>query len=202
MLNVPLTSKPVVYLPADTLQVGDALLFEHRIHQSVVVRGIRLVTGSKFVHVGTVEDPLCSMLPTAPPDPVVMEQLITRTFERVALYLGAPAGTVVHALRPKFPIEPLDMTLLERSVYGYLGIADCLLNHGIGLIPGLHWRHRAMLGLLTPNHIVCSALAAKRYRLYLHTDWAPDYRVVEPDQFYNHSESFDYLGRVSFPSLP
>ena len=28
-----------------------------------------------------------------------------------------------------------------------------------------------MLGLLTPNHIVCSALAAKRYRLDLHTDW-------------------------------
>jgi hypothetical protein len=191
MLNVPLSSKPVRYLPVDTLLPGDLLLFEYRIRQSLVERGIRLVEGSKFVHCGTIEQPRPGCAP------IVMEALSPqRRFDELAVYTGSPDGTVVHVLRPKFPIEPLDLSLVTRESYGYLGIVDSLINHGLKLVLFGHWRFRAMLGLLTPNALICSALSARRYRLDRHADWCPDYRVVEPDDYYNHPESFDYLGRA------
>lgn len=193
MLTVPLSCLRQIKVPASQLQAGDALLFQYREHQSVAERGIRLVTGSVFVHIGTVERPRPDV------SPIVMEQLSPhRLFEELPLYTGAPQGTEVHALRPRFPVEPLDPALLVREPYGYLGILDSLLNHGLSRVTLRHWRYRAMLGLLTPDRIVCSALAAKRYRLDQHTDWAPDFRVVEPDDYVNHHESFDYLGQVAF----
>lgn len=192
MIHVPLSCHAPMHIQASQLQVGDALLFEYRVNQTIAERGIRLVTGSKFVHVGTVEQPY------PPFAPIVMEQMTLRLFEEVALYTGAPDGTVVHLVRPKFEVEPLDPTLLQRANYGYLGIGDCLLNHGLSALTLRHWRYRAMMGLLTPGRIVCSALAAKRYQLWKHTDWCLDWRTVEPDDYYNHSESFDYIGQVAF----
>ena len=193
MINVPLKLRVTAPIPASQMLVGDALLFDYRSAQTFVERGIRLITGSEFVHIATVEQPRedCTK--------IVMEAISPRRlFEEVPLYAGVPGDTVVHLLRPKFPVEPLDFTLLARETYGYLNVLDCLLNHAIDRVTLRHWRYRAMLSHLTPNQLDCSALVAKRYQLWKHAPWCTDFRVLEPDDYYNRNESFDYLGQVAW----
>ncbi len=175
--------------PRTHLRHGDVLVYKYRSHQSILVRGIRLVTGSRFVHVGVVVE-------TADHRKFVLEQLGQRVHIPLENYTGA-MGSEIHVVRPKFPVRPLDPNLMDTTAYGYLGIVDCLINHGLGRVL-TYWDYRPILSRLWSENIICSALVALVLNLEKHAPWCQFYRVMEPDDFVNHPETFTDLGLVDW----
>ena len=173
------------------LRHGDVLLFEHRSHQSFFVRGIRLICGSRIVHCGVIQQATAIDVEVddLPIDYLlVLEQLAERTFEPLQFY-HEDAGEVIHAVRPRKYPPKTDPSRFNRLGYGYWGIVDCLLNHLMGRITLGHWRKRRMLGLLKPNNVICSQLVGLCLGL-------PDWGLMEPDDYFNDSARFEYLGIV------
>lgn len=170
------------------LEHGDVLLFAHAPeHQSLFVRGIRLVTGSTFVHAGVVVDNGQYKL--------VLEQLAERTFEPVDYY-RPDVGASIHVLRPKFDVPPTDPSLINRNGYGYWSIADCLANHLVGLFSKRDYKVR--FGKIKPDNVECAGLVAQALGLQDRALWCKDNKVVEPDDYFNHDETFWYLGVVDW----
>jgi len=166
------------------------LYTHHRTGQSLMVRGIRLVTGSRYVHCAVVQDFGYTKL--------VLEQLGERTFTDLRLYRD-DAGEHIYVARPAFdPPKPPRGAFFQKIAYGYLGIVDCLINHAICRLSWGKWVYRPMLGRLTPRNIICSTLVAQVLDLSRNTTWCKCPAVVEPDDYYNHRESFSFLGEVDW----
>ena len=176
-------------IPASDLRHGDVLLYEHKRNQSLFVRGIRLITGSKFSHVGIVQDVSYTKL--------ILEQLSEREYSDFHFY-KPDVGEVIHIVRPRFPVPPTDSRLINHQGYGHWGIVDCLINHALGRLLFGKWTYRPMLSLLKPDNIICSALVATVLRLNFSAPWCSYLQVVEPDDYYNHAETFQYLGIVDW----
>ena len=174
------------------LQHGDVLIYEHKSHQSFLVRAIRLITGSKFVHAAVVVK--------VNEELYILEQQQQRMHSRIDFYY-AFVGEVIHCVRPKFEVDT-NINILDfyRENYGYINILDCLLNHTVSILTLKHWVFKPILvKLFRTKTIVCSALVAKVINLFSHAAWCKHITTIEPDDYYNHKETFDYLGIVVWP---
>ena len=75
-----------------------------------------------------------------------------------------------------------------------------LVNHLIGLFKK-GWVYRPYLCRLTPKRDNCSGVVAIQLNLeYNASEWCGSNRMIEPDDFYNHTETFEYLGEVVWPT--
>ena len=174
-------------MKASELKHGDILLYEEGRQATTASRLIRLVTGSKFTHVSIVQEIYRIKF--------VLEQLGERTHSYVPLYYVAP-GEVVHCVRPKFTPVKATVKIFERKPYGYWSICDVAINHFIGLF-NKNWVYRPwfMRWVKNPN-IDCSILVGEALNLKDEASWCNHLGVLEPDDFYNHTETFEYLGVV------
>jgi|GEM_PF-6710782 len=165
------------------LRHGDALLYIET-KPTWIDKGIQVITGSNCIHVSMV---LFNN---------VFEQVLHRRMVPLNQYSNYLAdGEIILALRPKFNIAINPDEINTSSFYGFTGILDQLMNHLLGrLIP--RYKHTAFLTRIWG--LDCSGLVANILNLEHNCDWCHDYRVVEPDDFMNHGESFDYLGRVEW----
>ena len=171
---------------ASDLKHGDVLLYRWRSGQSFYERGIRLVTGSQYVHCGIVQDTVL--------DRVVLEQLTKRTFTSVAAYRGEDGAEIV-AVRPVFKVPVTKAPLLNNNAYGYAAIVDSLVNHLMGRL-SKGWTPRPIFGSEDASTVDCATLVARALDLPTKTTWCKYTEVVEPDDYYNHTETFMPLGTV------
>lgn len=180
-----------VIVNASDLQHGDVLLYEHKKYATFLSRLIRIIIGNKMTH--------SSVIIKVDNRKFVLEQLAIRTHSYLPFYY-AFEGETIHCIRPKFtPPSIMLNSDFERQKYGNLAIIDCAINHFIGLITDGRWKYRPILAkLFNSKRIICSALVAKILRLDLNTKWCNDYHVVEPDDFINHCEDFNYLGIINW----
>jgi hypothetical protein len=173
------------------LQHGDVLLFNRRQHQSITVRLIRLITGSQFTH--------CGIVVKVDGQLYVLEQMNERMHSRLDFYYAKLGETVVCS-RPKFTVDP-NVNILDfyRENYGYTNIIDCAINHFMHRITFGKWEFRPILvPRLKAATIICSALVATVLQLDKHATWCKYLGVVEPDDYANHTETFDILGEIEF----
>jgi len=173
------------------LKHGDVLLYEHKKKASLFVRGIRFITGSRIEHCGIVLD--------VDNQKFILEQMSERMHSYLPFYYAKP-GEVIHCVRPKFAIPEMDnKTLCKRIDYGYLSICDCLLNHLFGRITFGNWVYRPMLKRwFNTQTIICSTLVATALKLNNNVKWCNYLEVVEPDDYWNHTEDFMYIGIVDW----
>ena len=157
------------------LQHGDVLCFTYMKHQNFFERGIRLVEGSRFVHVGAVQQ--LGFVP------YVLEQNAHITYREVSSYT-IPDGAEMWCFRPKYSVPTT--LLFDDAPYNYLLILDCLINHGMGRLFKT-WRRRVMFGRFSRNQI-CSTLVSYAIRCWPNA-------LPEPDDFAN-SDQMTPMGRV------
>jgi hypothetical protein len=176
--------------PSDLMH-GDVLLYERKKNISLMVRGIRFVTGNKFTHSGFVVE--------VERNRYIVNQLNYRQKTHIDIYEPLP-GEVIHCVRPTFAIPEQDEDeLFYRRAYGYLSIMDCLINHAMGRISFGHWTYRPLLKkLFNTRTVICSTMVADALNLKKNTQWCRYYEVVEPDDYANHSENFMYVGIVDW----
>lgn len=162
------------------LKHGDVLCFKYLgNHQNLVERGIRLIEGSRFVHVGIVQSVFGATL-------LLQQDGGWRTFGRVADY-KLPAGAEMWCFRPMPQmVPPMNVDLFKQEGYNYGLILDCLINHAIEQVL-LHWNRREFFGRLSKKQI-CSTLVA-----YALNYWPR--AVPEPDDFAN-SALLSPMGKV------
>ena len=175
------------------LQHGDVILFEKRRQRGFLPSAIRLVTGSKYTHVGVVINVGGVKL--------VLEQLTRRRISLLKFYYTEQENyEFLHVVRPRFGV-PLFISpeWFRDRKYGYLGLLDSLVNHSAGLIDS-KWKYKPTFSGMNPKNLDCSGLVATVLNLGCATDWVKvGYEsVVEPDDFANHPENFDYLGELVF----
>jgi len=171
----------------DQLQNGDVLLYEHKRHISFFALAIRIITGSKFVH--------SSIIINKSNNKFVLEQLSIRSHCFLPFYYAFP-GEIIHAVRPFFPVPEIDNSYFNREGYGYRNIIDSLINHTVGLI-FKNWKYIPFISVHSTKDN-CSVLIAKILKLSTNAIWCKFPEVVEPDDYFNHSESFHYLGVVDW----
>lgn len=169
------------------LKHGDVLLYQWKKHGNFFVRAIRLITGSKIVHSGIVIE--------KDGDKFIVEAMGYRMHSYVPLY-HAYHGEVIYCVRPKFPIPYMPDTLFERRRYGYLNIVDCLVNHFLGLFNSKHVYTPYCAHYFKNTNLMCSALVAKALKLPENTKWCNYIEVVEPDDYWNHNETFTRMGVI------
>lgn len=178
-------------MKASDLLHGDVLLFDWRAHQSIYERGIRLITGSRFVHCAIVQ----SIVLMANEDGMpyvfvnhVLEQLQERRCEPVELYKPDPQCSII-CVRPKFTPLSFNAGFVNHAGYNYWSIADSLINHFLHRLTLKRWRFWPMLTKLKPDLCDCSQLVADVLGM---ARWD----ICEPDDFIN--SSFDNLGAVEW----
>ena len=177
------------------LRHGDVLLFDWRAHQTFYERAIRLITGSRFVHCGVVQQPrLVVGNPYGPPGQtceflVVLEQLQECRCEPVELYRPDIQCAII-CMRPKFQPLPFDPANVNHDGYNYWAIADSLINHALHRLTLKRWQFRPMLTKLKPDLRDCSQLVA----LVLGDK---EWQTCEPDDFFN-DQHFDNLGIIEW----
>lgn len=167
------------------LKHGDVVLYEHRTHQSLLARCIRLITGSKYTHAGII-----LMINGSP---VIFEQLGRRIYRFVELY-NVDLGEHAYIYRPKFKVPGTDRSLFKYKTYGYLKLVDCLINHFFSLFYFQH-EYKPYLGKYAKTKI-CSQLVADCLDLKNKVDWCKYHEVVEPDDYANHDENFLFMGQL------
>jgi hypothetical protein len=173
------------------LQHGDVLLFNRRQHQTITERLIRLITGSQYTH--------CGIVVKVDGQLYVLEQMTERMHSRLDFYY-AKLGEVIVCARPKFEIDQ-NINILDfyRENYGYTNIIDCALNHLFGRVTFGKWEFKPILvPRIKASTIICSALVATVLQLDKHAAWCKYVGVVEPDDYYNHAETFNILGTIDF----
>lgn len=146
-------------------------------------RGVWVVTGNSCVHCGLVVF-----------TDTVIEQSFTRRVHHPAseVYKSILKSESLRVVRPRFPVT-LDLSLVTvGNFYGVWTILDLLINHGMGWV-FKSWTYRPWLTSLFGGR-VCSSLVAGILMVDKHAEWCHDTRVVEPDDFVNHPESFEDLG--------
>ena len=158
---------------------GDVLCYEHATRAKLMVRGIRLIEGNKLVHTGIVRKIDGKMF--------VLQQL----FERQHCYLPfyyPEMGEVIHCYRPKFVIVDIDeKKWFRRESYGYLCLADELINHMLGRLTLKHWQFKPLLqNFFNYQHCDCSVMVAEMLDLETTTKWCRSNRIVEPDDYSLH----------------
>ena len=169
------------------LRHGDVLIYEYREGQSIYAKLITLITGSKYAHCSVV-------LEYGKGRFFVLEQMTQRMHSMLEIY---NPKEIVHCVRPKFTVSKfVQPKWFERKTYGYANIADALINHFIGVFLR-NWRYRPYFSKKWKNPD-CSTLVSIVLNLKLNTRWVEFDSVVEPDDFYNHDESFEYLGEVKW----
>ena len=170
------------------LQPGDVLLHKDRT-PSFGARGIRLITGSKYTH--------CSLVL---PDGSILEQGLKRR-----IHFGLKAyckktltqGESLELARPKFEPRFNYAYVTTGDFYGWNCIVDALINHGLGRVAdlfGCHYTYKPWLSRFWG--LDCSALVASASRLDECVAWCYENRIVEPDDFANHPESYELLGEL------
>ena len=174
---------------ASALKHGDVLIYEHPEDAPPVERAIRLVEGSRFIHCGVVVWTVDSGL-------LVLEQPDGRVWAPVCNYQAHP-GEIIHAVRPKFLTPATDYKLLTPMSYGYLMIADAMINHGLGWVKQ-GWQYKPFLSPLTPNNVNCAGLVGLQLQLPKNTAWCKSIWTLEPDDYFNHTETFHYLDTVEW----
>jgi hypothetical protein len=170
------------------LRTGDVLIYEHTSRTPLLVRMIRLITGSQYTHAGVFigQGRMGG----------VLEQLYVREFEFISKY-KREKGEVITVWRPRFELPTiLYGEICGTQIYGVLCILDDLLQHGLGYIPG--YKKRPILARLSTN-LTCSALVAKVLQLDRNCDWLSDFRLCEPQHIPAHPETFEYLGELELP---
>jgi len=156
----------------EDLKHGDVILYDS--HKTFIEKCIRLVIGSRFTHVGIVQDYHGEL--------VVLEQVTRRKWTPVSTY--ADPGTL-HVFRPRFKVQPTDYSLFVNAPYAQALCVDHLINHGIGrIIPG--WRHRKMISrLIQRSRFDCGYLVSTCLGYWPNL-------TPEPDDFC--SMSMQYMG--------
>lgn len=171
------------------LRHGDVLLYERSKRINLYSRVIRLIIGSKVVHV--------SILQELNGELYVLEQSLSRSCLHVSFY-EALDGEVISCARPKFKAPPTNLKLFKRGRYSYISIFDSLLNHTLNQIYP-KWIFKPLLvRLFKVTKFMCSALVAKALKLDEKFDWAIYPSVVEPDDFVNRIDLFEQLGVVEW----
>jgi hypothetical protein len=165
---------------------GDVLLFNWQAHQSIYERGIRLITGSRFVHCAIVQEVILGPYVRTI---LVLEQLQERRCEPVELYKPDPQCSII-CMRPKFTPLPFNAAFVNHAGYNYWSIADSLINHLLHRLTLKRWQFRPMLTKLKPDLYDCSQLVAKLLNDKL-------WQTQEPDDFFNNS-AFDNLGIIEW----
>ena len=167
----------------EELQDNDVLVYEETKRIPLLVRLIRLSTGSRYTHAGIFigQGRLGG----------IMEQLWNREFTFITKYKKIP-GEVISVYRPLFKASvEKDRADFQNHHYGILCILDDLLQHGLGYFK--NYKRRPILSKLSPR-LTCSALVAKILQLPQHCDWLGDYRDCEPQNFPAHPETFEFVG--------
>ena len=177
-------------MKASELQHGDVLLYDWRSHAAITTQGIRLVTGNANTH--------CSVVQEIYGNKFVLEQLGDRMHSFLPFYY-AMEGEEITCFRPKFPPPPADPTNFTRNPYGYLCIADALLNHCIGLFSKRRYKPR-IVNLFKSKNIDCGVLVGRVLELEENASWCYDVAILEPDDFIKHPESFSNFGVVDWRS--
>ena len=179
------------YMLSNELMHGDVLLYEYKKRASFLTRCIRLITGNKFIHSSIVRKIDGKLF--------ILEALSSRLHSYVPFYYTY-LGEVIHCFRPKFPIpDVIEKPYFVPETYGFLCVADSLLNHTLGRVTFRKWEYKPFLQqFFNATHTDCSVLVAEMLDLEKNTDWCKFNRVVEPDDFSLHPETFEYLGIVEF----
>lgn len=168
------------------LKYGDVLLYvESPKYSSILVKNIRLITGSKYTH---------SAIYIDDGNKFILEQLLLRVITFVYDY-KLEVGEEVYIVRPKFEVKEINEDLYKHKPYGIFSILDDALNHLLGRLTFGNWTKKCILGRFSSN-ITCSALVAECLNLANNVNWCYDNRIVEPDDYFNHTEDFDFLGRL------
>lgn len=168
------------------LKYGDVLLYvESPKYSSILVKSIRLIIGSKYTHSSIYIDDGSKF---------VLEQLLLRVITFIYDY-KLEVGEEICVVRPKFEVKPIKEDLYKHKPYGVFSILDDALNHLFGRLTFGNWKHRCMLGKFSSNR-TCSALVAECLDLANNVSWCYDNRMVEPDDYFNHSKDFDFLGKL------
>lgn len=176
------------------LRHGDVLMFEYRRYDKLIPRAIRLVTGSHITHVGIVQEVFGVK--------VVLEQLSLRTHTLLNFY-PRNSGEKIEVARPNFNVPKVNKYLFIPEKYGYWSIVDCLINHALGQVPFLKWEYRPFFTKWTKTRKEnCSNLVAHALDLSKNVPWCKFPDVVEPDDFYNHTETFTNLGTLEWEDEP
>lgn len=179
-------------IPASKLKHGDVLLYKYVSHASIIDKGIRLITGSFFVHTSVIQDIGYTK--------IVLEQLTAQRDFSVLEFYRPDAYVEIHVVRPTFEPPETDKSLINHASYGWVDIWDSLLNHLMGRITFGHWEKKPMLSK-NAKVVDCSTLNALALKAVTNcSSWCKYPSVVEPDDYFNHVESFDYLGRVDWES--
>ena len=171
------------------LRHGDIILYEKSKRANLFVRGIRLITGSQFTHVGMVIKDTETNYNLG--CIIFIEQLAARTISIGEIYTTESAE-VLHVVRPNFgKPAALSKEFARHKTYGYLCILDALINHFIGLFND-NYTYRQFVGQWSKN-ITCSGLVAE----LLNTSNYMYFRIpqaVEPNWFIRETNKFTYLG--------
>jgi hypothetical protein len=164
---------------------GDILLFREGQHSPLVAKGIRFITGSEYYH--------CGIMVPHQGTLQLLEQGFRREIHPIELLED------IQVVRPKFPIDLDPKEISEGTFYGFTCIIDALVNHGLSRIGDysklFSWSYLPMLSSLWGFD--CSALVAEVLRLKEYTSWCEHSKVCEPDDFWNHIETFQRLGQLT-----
>lgn len=174
------------------LQHGDVLLFVRHKHSSLLVKMIRLITGSQFTHAAIVLE--------VDQKKFVLEQENERMHSYLPFYY-AFKDEEIYAYRPKFPIPNIVFQEFNRLDYGYLCIIDCAINHLLGLFNSKREYKPLLTKLFKSKTVTCSALVAQVLKLTNNVNWCKYVETVEPDDFANHSETFTSLGSIDWETI-
>ena len=179
-------------MKSSDLKHGDVLLFDWQAHQTFYERAIRLITGSRFVHCGVVQEVILIENENGKPYAgflFVLEQLQERRCEPVELYRPDPQCVII-CMRPKFQPLSFNAFNVNHDGYNYWAIADSLINHALHRLTLKRWQFRTMLTKQKPDLRDCSQLVA----LVLGDK---EWQTCEPDDFVN-DQHFDNLGIIEW----
>jgi hypothetical protein len=129
----------------------------------------------------------------------ILEALASRTHSYVPYYY-THLGEVIHCFRPKFPIpDVVERPYFVPETYGILCIFDSLINHFLSVVTLRHWKFKPFLQkFFDATHTDCSILVAEMLDLEINAEWCTSNRIIEPDDFSLHPETFEYIGTVEF----
>ena len=128
----------------------------------------------------------------------MLEQQSERMHSLLDLYYAFD-GEIIDVVRPTFKVSPFNQVFFERRDYGDLCIIDSFLNHLMNRLTLHHWKFRPIFKTLFRSvNVDCSILLANILDLKNNVSWCYNNDVIEPDDFFNNKEGFEFLGTMSW----